>query len=589
MSIFKDKIASQVELGRMRAAVEASGDIAYEWDLASDHITWFGNPSQVIGIESGNMPTTGEQLHGLINPEDLAGRLRSLSDHFATGAAVMGQSGSQSVPAPLYDCEYRIRSSDGLFQWFHDRGRAQLSAGGAPESLIGVMRLVTSHKNKEARLEYLANFDDLTGHYNKLRLREALEHAVAHAVRYGQTGCYMAVGIDHLGMVNTAYGFECGDGVLLEVAQRLDRCLRSTDVIGRSGSDRFGVILSSTSIEEAREAAERVLEALRGQPMEINGAQLTVTASIGLVAFPAQSKTSFDVMTKAETALLKAKSSGRDGLCLYELTEKQERDYRVSMEIGEEVKQALRDNRLVLAYQPVVNARTHEICYYESLIRLLNPDGTLVPAARFIPVVEQLGLMRTIDRYVLGLAVAELTRFSDITLAINISGLTATDRSWLRGLTSQLNGKDDVAKRLMVEITETAALQDIEESARFVSAVRDLGCQVALDDFGAGYTTFHHIKALTVDVVKIDGSFIRDITNSRENQAFVKNLLSLAKALQLTTVAEGVETREVADFLSKMGVDHLQGYYFGKPEIQASWHRAKPAASLLESQKGKRA
>jgi diguanylate cyclase (GGDEF)-like protein len=356
------------QFARLRAALNASGDIAYEWDLASDRITWCGDPARFFGIEGDKVPSSGEGFHLRVNPEDLPRRLRTLSDHFA---------GSRD-----YDCEYRVRGADNEFRWVHDRGSVQSSADSAPARLVGMMRVVTSRKNHEAQLEYLANFDDLTGHFNKLRLREALEHALAHAVRFAQPAAFLMVGIDQLGMINTAYGFEAGDTILVEITRRLDRCLRGSDVIGRPGGDRFGILLSNTPLEDAKATAERILRALRGAQIEIGGERISISASIGIVEFPAQSKTGFDVMAKSESAMLKAKSMGRDCFQVFEMTEAERRDYRDSMTIGEEVRQALRDDRLTLAYQPVVDAKTHKIAYHECLIRMFDVDGNLVPAAR---------------------------------------------------------------------------------------------------------------------------------------------------------------------------------------------------------------
>jgi len=270
-----------------------------------------------------------------------------------------------------------------------------------------------------------------------------------------------------------------------------------------------------------------------------------------------------------------AKAAGRDCLRFFALSEEQRQGYRASMDIGEDVQLALKENRIVLAHQPVVDATSHEVRYYECLVRMFGHDGKLVPAAQFVPAIEQLGLMRSIDNRVRDLAIHELELNPDVALAINISGLTATERSWFRGLVARLKDRPDIARRLIVEITETAALQDIDETSRFVSALRALGCKVALDDFGSGFTTFHHLKALTVDVVKIDGSFIRDITTDTENQIFIHNLLALARAMGVSTVAECVETREGADYLTGVGIDLLQGYYFGKPEVEGHLLAAK--------------
>ncbi|MGF1611430.1 MAG: putative bifunctional diguanylate cyclase/phosphodiesterase [Kiloniellales bacterium] len=558
------------QLARLQAAIVASGDVTYCWDFASDALQWEGSTLRLFDGQAGDWPKTADAFHMRINPEDLPLRMRALSAHL-------------SVAAP-YDCEYRVRDYRGAFQWVHDRGAIVLSPNGTPLRFVGMLRLVNQRKEHEARLEYLATFDDLTGHYNKLRLREALDQALAQSLRAGLPGAFLVIGMDQMGMINTAYGHEAGDAVLVAISQRLDRCLRANDIVGRLGSDRFGVLLANCSEEQATIAAERILQAIRQTPIQLKAGKLWVTASASLVLFPENAKTSFDVIVKAEGALLQAKAAGRDCVRPYCMTEEQRQSYRTNMSVGEQVKLALRENRLIFAYQPVVDAERREVSFYECLLRIRGADGELIPAARFIPHVEQLGLMRTIDRHALDLAMAELERHPEITLAINISGLTAADRSWLRALIGRLKGRPEVARRLIVEITETAALHDIEDSARFVTAVRNLGCRVAVDDFGAGYTTFKHLKSLTVDVVKIDGSFVRDISNSPENQLFIRNLLSLAKSFGLSTVAEFVESEADARYLAQEGVDFLQGHYFGKPQVSPAWRRdSSPAASKAGS------
>jgi EAL domain-containing protein (putative c-di-GMP-specific phosphodiesterase class I) len=198
-------------------------------------------------------------------------------------------------------------------------------------------------------------------------------------------------------------------------------------------------------------------------------------------------------------------------------------------------------------------------------------SGELVPAAAFVPVVEQLGLVRQMDRHVLELAAAELAEHPKIELAVNLSGLTAADPSWLRALKTLLKDRPEMARRLIFEITETTALQDVEETARFIQQTKELGCRLALDDFGAGYTSFRHLQALNFDIVKIDGSFIRSLRDNPEHQLFVRNLIGMADAFSLKTVAECVETGEDAGFLAGEGVRYLQGYYFGRPSIERPW------------------
>lgn len=562
---------AQDQLGWLRRAVEAAGDIVYEWDLASDQINWVGRFTEVFGGDQ-LLPRTGEAFNARLSPEDLPQRLKALGDHLSHGEG--------------YDCEYRVRGENGSFCWVHDRGAAETGPNGTPQRMVGSLRLITARKQNEARLERLASFDELTGHFNRMRLRDSLEHALAYSGRYDAGGAYLVIGVDKLAMINNAYGYEAGDGILIAVGQRLDRCLRTSDVIGRIGADRFGVVLARCSEEQMARAAERILQSVREEPVDVAGTRVHVTVSIGGIMFPAFSSTAYDIMAKAETALKQAKKDGRDCFAAFRVSRQQDMLHRRSQNIGEQVQQAMRDGRLFFAYQPVVLASDHRTAFYECLLRMRDETGELVPAAAFVPVVEQLGLMRLVDRHVLDLAIRDLSDDPDVTLAINISGLTATDQSWLRALLAELKGKPDIARRLIVEITETAALHDIEESARFVSALRDVGCRVAVDDFGAGFTSFRHLRALTVDIVKIDGSFVRNLADNVDNQLFVRNLLGLADAFGLETVAECVETQEDASFLVGEGVKYLQGYYFGRPLVEQPWSprkEQKPVPMTLRS------
>jgi EAL domain-containing protein (putative c-di-GMP-specific phosphodiesterase class I) len=254
----------------------------------------------------------------------------------------------------------------------------------------------------------------------------------------------------------------------------------------------------------------------------------------------------------------------------YQVSMQRDRERRGSA-IGALVKAALRQNRLLFAFQPVVCAATGKVDYFECLLRMRDESGNVIPGAGFISPVEQLGLIGHIDRFVLEAAVREVGTVSDVKLGFNVSGLTAGDRPWLRSLIGRLRGRPELARRLVVEITETAALDDIEESARFVDTLRDAGCRVALDDFGAGHTSLRHLQSLAVDIVKIDGSFIRNLADSPENRVFLRHLIGLTKGFGLSTVAECVESAEDAALLRDEGIGYLQGYHIGPPTIERPW------------------
>jgi len=318
-------------------------------------------------------------------------------------------------------------------------------------------------------------------------------------------------------------------------------------------------------------AMDRVIEVMREKPIDVDGQSIPVTVSVGCVMFPNFTSTPYDVIARSETALNAAKLAGRSCWQVHRPSEQQSIQHRRHMVVAAQVQRAVREDRLIFTYQPIVKSDSFEVVKYECLLRLKDEQGRIMSAAEFIPVVEELGMTRFMDRHVLDMAINELRANPEVELAMNITGLTASDQAWLRALNSAVKATPEVAPRLVVEITETAALHDIEETARFVNAVRDLGCQVAIDDFGAGFTSFRHLKALTVDMVKIDGSFVRDLASNVDNQLFIRNLMGLAESFGLRTCAEFVENAEDAAFLVKAGVDWLQGYYFGRPDFTRHW------------------
>jgi len=537
-------------------ALDAAGDAAYAWDLAADTIAWHGRADNVFGGRA-DFPDSGQIFQSRVYAEDLPQRLKALSAHFVDRIA--------------YDLDYRIRGDGGALIWVHDRGRATFAEDGKPLRLVGTLRAITTRKEKEARLEYLANYDPLTGHFNASRLRESLDHAIEYAVRYKAPGAFLLIGVDNLSAINDAFGWATADALLVGIGQRLERSLRASDTIGRAGGDRFGLVLAQCPESEIGLAADRLLTAVRSAPIETPDGPLHVTASAGAVLFLEQGPSAVEVMARAESALHEAKRAGRNRYAIFSASPAQRELHQRLVAISSDVQAALKDERLIFAFQPIVDATTHVVDHYECLIRLQRMDGTIAPAGSFIPVVEQTGLMRLLDRRVLEMAMGELMRWPDVKLAINISGLTAGDPSWLRALSGTLKTRPDLAKRLTVEITETVAIQDIDETAKFVAQVRELGCRVSLDDFGAGYTSFRNLKAIAVDSVKIDGSFVRGVASNVDNQLFIRTLLGLADGFGLETVAECVESVQEAQHLARKGVKLLQGYLFGTPSVERPW------------------
>ena len=554
----------------LRDALGASGDLAYHWNVSSDAITWSEGAALMLAPHDPAATNTGTGLARLVHRDDHGLREEAWRD---------SASGGQ------FDSTFRILTETDRFRWFHDRGVVIRDGAGQLTDVRGVMREIGSVSMGIAELNRVATHDPLTGHFNRARLGESLSETIQYRRRYGGSGTFLAVGIDKMTVVNEAYGVDVADQVVLTVGERLERSLRSADVIGRIDGDRFGVVLANCQEDEIPEIAEKTLESVRQSDIECPAGTINVTVSIGAVSFPEIAATVNDVVNKGEIALRDAKVAGRDCYSIYVSNQAQQREHRDAMVIAKRVQVALRENRMLFAYQPVVSSRTREPIMYECLLRIRETDGQLVPAAKFMPVVEQRGMIRPVDRLALDLAVAALDCDPVAHLALNVSGLTTTDRSWLRAAVVLLRPRRLIAERLVIEITETAGLEDLDVCAHFIAILRDLGCRVALDDFGAGYTSFRNLRQLDVDQVKLDGSFVRTMQESHDSLVFVRTLVELAHGCGLETVAECVETEEVADMLTREGVDYLQGYVFGAPDLASPAEQSARFAAARASLK----
>jgi diguanylate cyclase (GGDEF)-like protein len=548
---------AELPVSSVMEALEAAGDAAYVWDLDEDRIDWSGRlaaAGEVLGAELG----TGRALAERIHPDDLGRRQNSLASHL-DGAGP-------------FDCEYRLRTAEGGFAWLHERGRAERDADGRVRRMFGVIRTVDDRRALNGRIERRASYDELTGHLNTSRLREAVDRIIVDTQRGAQAAAFLVVGIDGLAAIADRCGAEAADTVLIEIGRRLDSCLRINDEVGRLGCDRFGVILQHCPGEHVAATVGKILARVDACPVATPRGPVAVTVSIGSTLFPDQGTTSYDVITRAETALAEAHEA-ECGAHVHYAPNIADREWRGLEAIADTVRQAVREHRLVFAYQPVVSAETGAVDYYECLLHMRGADGEMSGAGHFVPAIERLGLIRIVDRHVLDRALADVAAHPGIALGFNVSGLTAADRPWLRGLSARLRREPELARRIVIEITETAALYDIEESARFVSALRRAGCRVALDDFGAGHTSLRHLHNLPVDTVKIDGGFIRNLAESPENRVFLRHLVKLAAGFGFRTIAECVETADDAAILRDEGVDFLQGHYCGRPIFDPDWRR----------------
>ncbi|HTT97511.1 MAG TPA: bifunctional diguanylate cyclase/phosphodiesterase [Rhizomicrobium sp.] len=541
---------------RLTLAVSGAGVVTFSWTVADDTIIWDGAREILPNQYGSESISSGRTLMSFANAE---GRAK-----FASIIA------SKSHAPASFNFDLELASAMGTV-WFSVLGTRIPGAGGATERLVGVMRDVTERRQETQRLSYLATRDELTGQLNRNALRIELAQAIDKAKAEERNCAFLVASIDRLAMINDTYGFDAADEVIVAVGERLARMLRSTDIIGRTAGNKFGVILGNCSERELGLVADRLRGAIRDRIIDTRSGMVSATCSAGAVLLPHGASSSQEAMLRAEETLTRARAAGRDGFAIYERSPQLETGRLRLMTIADEVVAALKDDRLLFAYQPIIDAKTRLVTHHECLLRMRTPDGAILSAGHFIPAAEQLGLVRLVDRRALEMTVAKLHENPNVVLGVNVSGTTAGDPAWLKSFIDYVRANASIAKRMIVELTETAALHHFEENANFVSQLRELGCRVAIDDFGAGYTSFRNLQMLHVDMVKIDGAYVQDLTTSPDNQIFVRTLVDLAKNFKLKTVAEWVGSAEEAALLESFGVDYFQGFHFGQPVIDPDW------------------
>ena len=471
-----------------------------------------------------------------------------------------------------YQVQYALRPPGReLTLWVEDTGRWFAGSDGKPVRAHGVVRVINDRHEHEQKLEHLARIDPLTGELNRAHLTERLGAIIEDAIKLRSSCGFLLAAIDNLGRINDAYGFEVADEVISAIAKRMRAQMRGKDHLGRLAGNKFGMILNNCTIEDMLIAADRLLTSVRDDVIKTSAGPVAVTVTIGGITAPRHARTVNEVLARAQDALSSARMKRRGSFQAYQPSLEREAQRQESMRATDEIITALNERRIFLAYEPIVAIATRRPAFYECLMRVRRADGSLLAVNELVPLAERLGLVRLLDHRVLELALEQLIAAPDFRASVNVSAASTVDPDWWAALGAMLNANPGVAERLTVEITETTAIHDIDDTRGFVSRVKDLGCRIAIDDFGAGYTSFRNLRKLGVDLVKIDGAFVRNLKNSEDDRAFVHTLIDLARRLGLETVAEWVQDDDAAAMLEDWGCDYLQGALVGLASTARPW------------------
>lgn len=554
-------MTSAASIPSLTDIVEASGFVGYHWDLSADKMTWHGPWQKLFGTATGQPPADAEAFAAALYPDD-RGLIFSTSTH-------------------NFEREYRFKLPEGTIFWVHETGRT-IYENDRPVEQHGLLRMIAVPQRLQAKSPENQTIDTLTNRPNRQYLLMQLARIVSDKSSAKQNHAILVAGVDKMSFVNAAVGAKAGDALLRGVADRLVQLAPQGAIVARVGGDSFGIFLSSHG-SDARTFTNKILLSFRDAPVVTAAGPLHVSLSIGGVQLRGGEKTADELLINAEQALHEARMRGRNQYVEHEDSQKRSVEQRSRLEMAEKVKHALKNNGLKLAFQPIITSKTGVAYCYEALVRIFDDEGKPIPAAHFIPLVEELGLANTLDRQVLALAVKELELAPQLRLAINVSAITAAQIDWPAHLEAVLGNRPDIAERLIVEITETAAIMDVEAARNFITTLKSLGGKAALDDFGAGFTSIRHLHTLSFDFMKIDRELLLNLIGNPVQEHLVRTLIFLAKGLGLRTIAEGIEDELIAEWLRHEEVELLQGYHFGKPSFDRPWLEAGAVITTVQA------
>jgi len=529
--------------------MEEAGDVVFRLNQLGQILY---ASKRAVALISSYVPLAGDTLLKLVSLDDQAPL-----------AAVLAEVGGTSVSRQL---EVRIKTPDGEI-WHELRVSCYANQHGLSELLV-VGRDMTVQRATEERLRHMATHDALTELPNRLLLSDRMRMVIANARRSGQGFSVATIGLDGFKKVNDGLGHPVGDAVLRTAAARLRKTLRDSDTLARVGGDEFVAVLPGTATEAQIKLVTGRLIATLQSPFEIDNHTIYIGASVGVAVYPQHAEDEVRLVALADAAMSRAKETGKARCVVYSQTQSGPPEHDISLEAA--MFQAVREGEFLLYYQPIVDARTREIQGFETLMRWKHPTLGMVPPARFIPIAETNGLINLLGAWALKAACVQLKQFEEVAkrslyISVNISPRQFRNDKFLDVLDDAIAFSGLLGEQLVLEITEGTLMIDPVHAESILTKMAERKARIAIDDFGTGYSSLAYLKRFPISVLKIDRTFIRDLPGSQKDGAICNAVLDLAKHLDLSVVAEGVETEGQMDYLEQRGCQYIQGYLTGKP------------------------
>lgn len=509
------------------------------------------------------------RMYGYDSPQELISTLRDI-DHqvYVDPQRRLEFKRLMSKHGVVTNFESRVHRRNGEIIWISENARSVYNSDGSLLFFEGTVEAITERKLHEAEIQFQATHDALTGLPNRTLLYDRMQQAVLHSERYGNLTAIAFLDLDQFKFINDSLGHQVGDELLKITAQRLTSCLRESDTVARQGGDEFVLLLTDQPNEEAiTHTMQRVLHEV-SQPWKANDLEFQITCSIGLTLCPDDGRDAETLLKNADSAMYKAKELGRNNFQYF--SAEMNTSVTDRLELLNRLRQAITNEDFVLHYQPKVSLASHRIIGAEALVRWNSAHSGMVSPASFIPLAEETGLIIPLGEWVLRTACRQNRAWQDagypaIPISVNLSPRQLARGDIVEVVKRILDETGLQAQYLELEITESVMTTDVEKSFALLTRLRALGVKISLDDFGTGYSSLSYLKRFPVDTLKIDQSFVRDIATDQDSAAIVKAIISLGRNLNLTVLAEGIESEEQFRFLLENGCDEGQGYLMSKP------------------------
>ncbi|KMT65757.1 EAL domain-containing protein [Catenovulum maritimum] len=461
--------------------------------------------------------------------------------------------------------EFKIKHKKNLDIWMEARLSAAKQNDGSTFITL-TLDDITKRKTIETKLEHLALHDTLTNLHNRYYFDTELSRLTHLSNRGEGPHALLYIDLDHFKIINDSQGHHQGDIVLKEVSKTIKSRLRKSDLLCRIGGDEFAVLVTFTSLTQAKELADEICEVVKLGHYQFDGQVYKLSCSIGVTSINGEAESAHEYLKQSDIALYVAKHKGRDLVHIYSDTDKDSEKLRDTIEWIHELQQAIANDNIVLHFQPVMKIKDYSFAYFEALVRL-NINGELVYPNSFIPALERAEDIKLLDHQVVAKSISMLAEYPDLKrIAINLSAHAFSDEKLSPLISQKIQQYQVDPKRIIFELTESASLTNLSATMRMIKELNQLGCGFSIDDFGTGFSTFSYLKQLPAKSVKIDGSFVQDMKSDPIDVALVRAIKDIAQSLGKVSVAEFVEDRETLEMLAEIGVDYAQGYYIAKPQ-----------------------